>query len=153
MRAIRALALSLLVCAAAACGSEPNRLYGSADEIYDLSFDSVAVSKVSSYLVIEYLKGTAKVLKCTVDLAGLTVTPGQAIDLLQLSSGVPRGTLQRVVQSTIEIPIQYGTLTLDGVPVAGVELSGSFRTTLPSTTGGAAGRTLNGDFDAVVVEK
>jgi hypothetical protein len=153
MRAIRGYALALLVVATAACGSDPNRLYGSADEIYDLSFDSVAVSKVSTYLVIEYLRGTAKVLKCTVDLAGLTVSPGQPIDLLEQVANAPRGTLQRIVESTVEIPIQFGTLTLDGVPAGGVELTGRFRTTLPSVTGGAAGRTLNGDFEAVVVQK
>lgn len=153
MRATRAFALSLLVVATAACGSDSNRLYGSASEVYDLSFDTVEVSKVSTFLVIEYLKGTAKVMKCTVDLAGLTVTPGQPIDLLALSAGIPRGTLQRIVQSTIDIPIQSGTLTLDSVPTGGAELTGRFRTTLPSATGGAAGRTLNGDFDEVVVQK
>jgi hypothetical protein len=92
-------------------------------------------------------------LKCTVDLAGLTVTPGEPIDLLELSAGVPRGTLQRIVQSTIDIPIHTGTLTLDDVPAGGVELAGRFRTTLPATSGGGPGRTLNGDFEAVVVQR
>ena len=135
--------LGLLLCLAG-CGSAKNRLFGSVSEAYNLDFDSVQASTVGEYLVIEYLKGGGKVAKLAVNLTGLTVQPGQEIDLkATVGSGV-RGTLQRIVEATIELPIERGTLVLDQTPTAGGLLSGRFRTTLSSPSG----RTLNGDFEA-----
>ena len=146
-RRCAALALALTV-AAGGCGSAKNRLFGSVDEVYDLSFNSVNLQTVSGFLVVEYVQASgAKVAKLSANLSDVTVKGGQPIDLTTMVGSQPRGTLQRVQQTTIQLPIQQGTLTLDEPVTAGANLSGQFRTTLSDPMG----RTLNGDFSATVV--
>lgn len=141
-RHVTALVLSLA--ALTSCGDSANRLFGSVSETYPLDFESVQLSTIDQFLVIEYLKGTSKVLKVAVNLTGLTVTPGQDIDLAATVAGGSRGTLQRIVEATIDLPLERGTLVLDAAPQPDAVLSGRFRTTLSSPNG----RTLNGDFKA-----
>ncbi len=128
------------------CEEDKNKLFGSVSEVYPLAFDAVSVSIQGSFLVIEYTKGSGKVVKLSLSNENLTVQPGQSIDLLMPVTSGTRGTLQRIVETTIELPMMTGTLTLDGVPKVGAQLTGHFRTLLMVPSG----RTLNGDFSATV---
>ncbi len=144
-RALVVLALAWLP-GLAGCEEDKNKLFGSVSEVYPLAFDAVAVSIQGSFLVIEYTKGAGKVVKLSVSNENLNVQPGQAIDLLMPVTSGKRGTLQRIVETTVDLPMETGTLTLDGVPKPGAELTGHFRTLLTAPSG----RTLNGDFSATV---
>jgi hypothetical protein len=137
-----------LLAVLAGCGGGKDQLYGSIAEIYSLSFDTVQVSLLDHYLIVEYdvANGGGKAAKLTVDTSGLTVTPNASIDLTaQVGAGL-RGTLQQILTSTIDLPMQIGTLSLSRTPQAGAELSGHFRVTLSNPMG----RTFNGDFDEMV---
>ncbi|MBI4509325.1 MAG: hypothetical protein HY698_06790 [Deltaproteobacteria bacterium] len=144
------LASALLLAATASCSDGDNRLYGSASEVLDLAFDETEVSLVGNYLVIEYLRGPetrrVKVIKLSLDMTAMQVVPGEKIDLSSRVGQASRGTLQRIVEGTVDLPLERGTLVLDNVPAHGKPLSGHFRTILAEP----AGRTLNGDFSAQV---
>lgn len=133
------------------CGPAPNRLEGSLADVYSLDFDTVQGSLVGSVLVVEYLRSAsgARPLKLTVETTALTAGPGQPIDLAETIGNGPRGTLQRIVEQTTELPLKKGTLTLDTAIVADQPLTGSFLTTLTNP----AGRTLNGAFQLAKVVK
>lgn len=136
----------LLFAASVGCGEDKNKLSGSVAEVYPLGFDSVQVSIQGSFLVVEYAKGSGKVVKLSVSNENLTVQPGQSIDLTEAVTNGKRGTLQRIVETTIDLPMMTGTLTLESVPKTGAELTGHFRALLSAP----AGRTLNGDFSGTV---
>ena len=146
MMLLRGLLCLALAMGLGSCGDDKNKLFGSVSEVYPLDFDAVSVSIVGSFLVVEYTKGAGKVVKLSVSNENLTVVPGQAIDLLAPITSGNRGTLQRILSTTIELPMMTGTLTLDGVPKVGSELTGHLRTLLSVPSG----RTLNGDFSATV---
>ena len=140
-----ALIAALALAVTPGCGSSPNTLEGSLSDVYGLDFDTVNAQLIGGYLVIEYVRtaGGGKTLKISVDLTGYTVSAGAAISLLEKGpSGGPRGTLQRIVESTIDLPLMSGSLTLDAVPAAGMPLGGSFSAafTMPS------GRSVRGEF-------
>jgi hypothetical protein len=146
------LLASMLTCGLASCSSEPNRLYGSVSEVYGLSFDRVQILRVGGQVSIEYqrLSGQsvqAKVAKLTVTVGDLANLAGNEVDLTETVGGLPRGTMQRVEATTTDFPLKVGTVRFNQEPVAGVNASGSFHTTLAEPDG----RTLNGDFQADVV--
>ena len=148
----RFLLASILACSLGACGSSPNRLYGSMSQIYSLDFDRVQIFRVGDQVSIEYqrLSGQsiqAKVAKLTVVVGDLANLAGHDVDLTEPVAGLPRGTLQRVESGTTEFPLKVGTVHFNQEPVAGTDLSGTFHTTLANPDG----RTLNGNFEADVV--
>jgi hypothetical protein len=142
--------LLLTALLAAGCGSSSNSLSGSVSEIYALDYDSVAISLLDTFLIIEYNKGpdgsAGKAAKLSVDMTGLTVMPNVSIDLTQVVQGNPRGTLQQILGTSVDFPMMIGTLVLSGTPTAGQDLSGNFHATLSNPMG----RTLNGNFSATV---
>jgi hypothetical protein len=146
---MRALVLACTL-GLAACGTPPNHLSGSLSEVYSLDFSTVTLQQVGSFVVVAYVQAdtNAKTAKLSVDLTALTVTPGRPIDLTGPVAGGPRGTLQRIVDTTIDLPIQLGTVTFDQAPTVGAHLSGSFAATLSDL----AGRTLDGGFDGTLVQ-
>jgi hypothetical protein len=146
---MRRLALLLLVLASAACGKDANRLYGSVSQIYDLDFDRVRISRVADQVSIAYLRDETKVAKLTVVVGDLANMAGNDIDLMEIVKGLPRGTMQRVEQTTTDFTLQVGKVHFNQEPTVGTELSGSFHTTLADP---APGRTLNGEFQAKVEE-
>jgi hypothetical protein len=143
-------AAALGLCAAllaplAGCGSSSNQLSGSLSDIYPLDFDAVQVQLVSSYLVVAYVKSATgeKTIKLTLDLTGFDVAPGAEIDLAgKAAGGGPRGTLQRITGSSVDLPIAMGGITLDAVPTVGKHLGGHFHAVFSRP----AGRALSGDF-------
>lgn len=144
-----ALATSL---AGGACSSSPNTLEGSLSDVYGLEFDQVDAQLVGNFLVVQYLKSAsgARTLKMAVDLQGYTVSPGAPISLTEMAAGgSPRGTLQRIVETTINLPLSTGSVTLDAVPTAGSPLSGSFSATFTMPQG----RSLHGEFRVDAVKK
>lgn len=147
MRSLCFVAIAFL----AACGTPPNHLDGSVLEVHDMTFDTVAISRVDAYLTIEYVnsKTSAKVAKLSVYVADLTIAAGNTVDLTGSVGTNPRATLQRVVEATIDLGIERGTLTFDKPPDVGSETVGKFRI----TTKTPAGRTFNGEFKASVVQK
>ena len=143
----------ILACSLGACGSDSNRLYGSVSEVYSLSFDRVQIFRIGGQISIEYqrLSGQniqAKVAKLTVTVSDLANMAGNDIDLTEMVAGLPRGTMQRVESTTTDFRLQTGSVRFNQEPTAGTNLGGSFHTTLDDP---AAGRTLNGDFQAEVV--
>jgi hypothetical protein len=150
----RLLFVSLFACTLGACHNDPNRLYGSVSQIYSLDFSRVQILRVSDQVSIEYQKVSgqdvqSKVAKLTVTVGDLANIAGNDINLTETVGGLPRGTMQRVeATTTTDFPLQTGLVHFNQEPVAGTNLSGSFHTTLGDP---AAGRTLNGDFQADVV--
>lgn len=127
------------------CGGSPNKLSGSLSQIYNLDFDSVQVSMIQSFLVVEYDKAGSqgKTLKMTVDLTGYTVVPSLEINLAEKApSGSVRGTLQQIVSTMTDFTMTSGGLTLDAVPTVGQHLGGHFHATFSTPMG----RSLDGDF-------
>jgi hypothetical protein len=149
----RALPAVLLACSLAACGSDPdNRLYGSVSQIYKLDFDRVQIVRVADQVSIEYQKVSGQtveawVAKLTVVVGDLANMAGNDISLTETVKGLPRGTLQRIETSTTDFPLEKGNVHFNQEPVAGTDLGGTFHATLSDPEG----RTLNGDFQAVVV--
>lgn len=142
----------LVACLLGGCSDQPNRLYGSASQIYSLDFDRVQIMRVSGQLSIEYqkLSGQAvqsKVAKLTVTVGDLANLSGNDVDLTEIVAGLPRGTVQRVESTTTDFPLKVGTVRFNQEPEAGATLSGSFHTTFAEPDG----RTLNGEFQATVV--
>lgn len=142
------LALAIAALAAAGCGDSSNRLYGSVSEIYNLTFDTVQVSQVGDFIVVDYIRSSGpqgtlgKAAKLTVNLFGIMVVAGQSIDLTSTVMGAPRGTLEQILDTTTELPFTLATITFDQVPAIGQSLAGHFRATLSMPPG----RTLDGDF-------
>ena len=77
----------------AACGGGPNQLWGSVGEVYDLGFDRVAGFRVGDFIIVEYYKGSGKVIKLTASLAGITVSPDQLMDLTEA-----KNTLEEIIK-------------------------------------------------------
>jgi hypothetical protein len=128
------------------CNDGQNKLYGSASQIYDLSFNSVTIVLQGSSVSIEYIGSNGDPAILVVDFANIVNVAGSSIDLTQLDSGQPRGVLQRVGTVTTDLPIERGTVVFDDVPKVGSNLSGTFAATLAIP----AGYTLDGDFSAMV---
>jgi hypothetical protein len=139
-------------CALVACGEPSNRLFGSVSQVYKLDFDRVQIIRVGNQVSVEYQRISgdaveAKVAKLTVEVGDLANMAGNDVDLTELVSGLPRGTIQRIEPTgTTDFPIQKGNVHFDQEPAAGTSLSGTFRTTLANPEG----RTLNGNFKAEV---
>jgi len=148
----RLLFASILACSLGACSKEPNRLYGSVSDLYNLDFNRVQIKRVNDQVSIEYQKVSGQsiqawVAKLTVTVGDLARLAGNDVDLAESVGGLPRGTMQRVESTTTDFPIKVGKVRFDQEPVAGTDLSGSFHTTLSDPDG----RTFNGDFQATVV--
>jgi hypothetical protein len=148
----RFIVAAIVASSLAACGSEPNRLYGSISDLYSLDFDRVQIFRVGGQVSIEYqrLSGQniqAKVAKLTVTVGDLANMAGNDIDLTEPVAGLPRGTLQRLESTATDFPLQTGLVRFNQEPTVGTNLSGSFHTTLAEPKG----RTFNGDFEAQVV--
>jgi hypothetical protein len=149
----------LFACGLAACGKDANRLYGSVSQVYPLDFDRVRIVRVSDQVsltndqvAIEYQRVSestviAKVAKLTVIVGDLANLAGNKVDLTEKVGGLPRGTLQRVESGgTTDFPLEVGNVRFNQEPTVGTDLNGSFYATLAEP----AGRTLNGDFQAMV---
>ncbi len=138
--------LAFAAIAFAGCGGNGNDLSGSLSEVYPLDFDDVTLQQEQSSLLISYNVHGGSVsiaAKLVVDLSGITVVGGQAIDLAQVvTNNQMRGILYRVDPGMTPLPIKTGQLVLDNPPVLNSTLSGHFNTTLSMPDG----RTLNGDF-------
>ena len=144
-RAALLLAACVIVAGSPGCASSPNKLEGSLGDVYDLDFATVDAQLVGSFLVVQYVRAASggKTIKMSVDLTGFTVSPGAAISLVEKgATGGPRGTLQRIVEATTDLPLATGSLTLDAVPAPGMHLGGSFGATFSMP----AGRALRGEF-------
>ena len=150
-RTLVGLVLALAVAASSGCGgSSANSLEGSISSVFALDFDTVSLNQIGDYLVVEYLRASdnARIVKLTVYTSDLQIAPGKGFDLTDRNP--PRGTLEHITGSNMQLPIVNGSLTLDQVPTPGMHLSGHFFTTvMPASTT----RTLNGNFDGTLVQK
>jgi hypothetical protein len=140
-------ALALAACLPLLCCSDnPNKLYGSMSQLYDLSFNSVTIVKQGTAISIQYIGSSGEPAVLVVDTANIVNVSGSSIDLTQMDAGQPRGVLQRVGTTTMDFPLERGDVTFDQVPQVGSQLSGHF----DATTANPAGYTLDGDFQATV---
>ena len=128
------------------CSDSSNQLYGSASQLYDLSFNSVTIVLQGDSVSIEYIGSQGDPAILVVDFADILNVADSSIDLTQLDSGQPRGVLQRIGTVTTDLPIERGTVVFDQVPKVGSNLSGHFAATLADP----AGYTLDGNFSATV---
>src|SRR5262245_23349321 len=139
---MRALAFGIvLFVGAAGCGDDKNKLYGSVSEVYDLTFDSVKLSRVGEFFVVDYVRESGpasslgKAAKLSVNLTGIMLAAGQTIDLVEMVGTGTRGTLQRVQQGTTELPMEVGNFVLDKLPDGAAEVTGHFHATLSNPKG------------------
>jgi hypothetical protein len=136
----------------AGCGDPPNRLYGSVSQVYSLDFDTTKALRVGDQVSIEYLRMSGETMlampvKVTVSIGDFQQVAGADIDMTELVGGLARGTVQRVETGTTDFSLRIGKIHFDQEPVADADITGWFRTTLENP---AAGRTLNGNFQAKV---
>ena len=149
----RRLAAVLAAMSLSACGPAP--LGGSLKEMLDLSYDSAELRWTTDELAVAFVRdGGDVVLQVTAALVNLDTVPNVPINLAEkLTATQQRGTLSRSVRNdttTSFPPLERGTLRVDGTPVTGARVSGSFNATFVQGTSGAFGRTVNGSFDALV---
>jgi len=128
------------------CGDSSNQLYGSASQLYDLSFNSVTIVMQGDSVSIEYIGSQGDPAILVVDFANIVNVANSSIDLTQLDSGQPRGVLQSVGTVTTDLSIEQGTVVFNEIPKVGSNLSGHFAATLSDP----AGYTLDGNFSATV---
>jgi hypothetical protein len=147
LRASLAVPFGVALTLSSGCSDSPNRLYGSASQFYDLSFDSVTIVLQGSSVAVQYIGSGQDPAILVVDTANIVNVSNSTIDLTQLVGDQPRGNLQRVGAVTTALPLQQGTVVFDQVPKVGSTLSGHFAATLAKP----AGYTLDGDFSATVI--
>ncbi len=140
-------ALSCLVLALG-CSDDANSLSGSESAEYDLSFDSVVIVLQGQVVSVKYESSSGDPAILVVNTADLANVANVTIDLTQLDSQQPRGTLENVGGSgtgaTDELQIERGTVVFDQVPKIGAKLSGQFNATMTD------GYTLDGTFSGTV---
>jgi hypothetical protein len=132
------------------CGGG-NSLTGSITEVYpDLSFTTVNIYQQDSDLVLEYRQGADGMggwaAKLAIYTADLTIQAHNSIDLPGAVGNSKRATLYRIIEGSVELGIQTGTIVFDAPPTPGKTTSGHFNI----TTADPAGRTLNGNFQGTV---
>lgn len=144
----RRLGVLSAVVLALGCSGGGNSLTGSESQVYDLSFDSIVIVLQGDVVSIKYVGSNGDPAILVVNTADIVNVANSTIDLTQLDSGQPRGTLENVNGGgdgvTNELPIERGTVVFDQVPKIGATLSGQFNTTLTD------GYTLNGNFSGTV---
>lgn len=137
----------------AACGPAP--LSGSLREVLDLSYDAAELRWTADELAVAFVReGGDVVLQVTAALVSLDTVPNVPINLAEkLSTTQQRGTLSRSVRNdttTSFPPLERGTLRVDGTPVTGQRVSGTFNATFVQGAVEPFGRTVSGSFDALV---
>lgn len=145
---LRAL-LMVSVVAFVACGGDDNSLGGSIEESFTLGFDRVAVRKISTDLVIEYLKDVGdppdKVCKLVIDTENLPLA-----DETNVSGDTfkQRVTIERIAGSGGDFPaLTSGKVHFDVFSfTAGGRVDGEFDGVFTN------GRTIHGTFDGKVEE-
>ncbi len=149
--------LALCLLALPFCSTGPS-LNGSLGQIFSLSFNQTAIFVNTQGFELDYYlvnQGSEDlVVELTVDLTGITFTPGATVPLGgDIGPGVPRAQVvhQLSGQPVQEMPgILNGSLSLSSGGEAGELTTGSFQlafVTSDSMLGD--GTTLNGSFSAV----
>jgi hypothetical protein len=152
---VKRLALAMLC---AACGGSTG-LQGSLGSDVSLAYTTVLIQITPSAIGVVFetptpgQSGEDIVLKVTATTSGLDLTKPITIDLTQLVSGAQRGSVVRVVSGDTrsDLPaIQRGTLSFDSAPAAGQNVSGTLNILFAAGSAFGSGRTVFGDFSAVV---
>lgn len=149
--------LLLLALASNACGGL-NQLEGSLGAIVDLTYSGTKAAQTADQLALQFVrtKGTGEdlVLQVTASLAGIQLTPNATLDLAELiSPDVQRGAVSRNVLNdprTSFPRLQRGRLRFRSALTRGQKVNGDFNITFIDGTDPACGRTVFGDFTAVV---
>ena len=154
-----ALALASL----AACGEE-NTLAGSAGEDFPLEFSKVNVTRSATALVISYERpagnGVDTIAKVNLDLAVAPVADnvkkGGRVSLQPDPPEQARATVTRQVVGDQRLnfpPVTRGSVTFDEIgETSGSKAAGTFHILFGLGGDGAAGKTLNGTFEAAVTK-
>lgn len=153
-RKAKMVATSLMV----ACGGcSPQGLEGSLTEIMDLHYRQAEVASTPAQLVVRFARplggGEDIVLQVTANLSGAAPGPTR-YDLAEtISPGTQRGILSRNVfndpRQTFPA-IARGSLQVKGTLATGQSVSGDFSVTFVECTSFACGRTVFGNFGAIV---
>jgi hypothetical protein len=152
---VKRLALAMLC---AACGGSTG-LQGSLGSDVSLAYTTVLIQSTPSVIGVSFetptpgQSGEDIVLKVTATTSGLDRTKPLTIDLTELVSGAQRGSVVRVVSGDGrgDLPtIQRGTLAFDSAPTAGKTVSGTLNILFAAGSAFASGRTVFGDFSALI---
>lgn len=142
------VALTLLT----ACG--PATLEGSLTSIMDLAYDRAELRWTTDEVAVAFVRTSGDVaLQVTAALAGDVLTTAPLNLAEKLTATTQRGKLSRSVRNdlTTSFPLlERGTLQLDRLPAQGQRVTGSFSATLVQGPAEPFGRTVNGQFDALV---
>ena len=149
--------LLLLAFASNACGGL-SQLEGSLGAIVDLTYSGAKAARTSEQVALQFVRskgaGEDLVLQVTASLAGIQLTPNATLDLAELiSADVQRGSVSRNVLNdprTTFPRLQRGRLRFRGALTQGQTVNGDFSITFMDGTDPASGRTVFGDFTAVV---
>ena len=145
----RRLGVLSAVVLALGCSGGGNSLTGSESQVYDLSFDSIVIVLQGDVVFIKYVGSNGDPAILVVNTADIVNVANSTIDLTQLDSGQPRGTLENVNGGgdgvTNDAPHSSAEPSSSTrCPSIGATLSGQFNTTLTD------GYTLNGNFSGTV---
>lgn len=137
-------------------GCADTELGGSLSEAFDLSFSSVQIRRSPEAIQINYLKseGREVVISLTVATEGIDVN--NTIDLGgEYQPGHRRAAVSRAMdgEPVHTLPfIERGELSFDDHPDVGKSVHGSFSLSFADGEEIGAGRTLEGEFTALVEE-
>ena len=125
----RRLGVLSAVVLALGCSGGGNSLTGSESQVYDLSFDSIVIVLQGDVVFHQVRRFERRSAILVVNTADIVNVANSTIDLTQLDSGQPRGTLENVNGGgdgvTNELPIERGTVVFDQVPKIGAPCPGS----------------------------
>ena len=149
--------LLLLAFASNACGGL-HQLEGSLGAIVDLTYGGAKAAQTTDQVALQFVRskgsGEDLILQVTASLAGIQLTPNATLDLAELiSPDVQRGAVSRNVLNdprTTFPRLQRGRLRFRAALTQGQKVNGDFSITFIDGTDSASGRTVFGDFTAVV---
>lgn len=152
---VGALAFTAAVAALSGCGAD-NSLGGSVSELFDLEVSRVEILRNAEALQVSYYRNRAAnvdlVARLTVALEGLTLQPGEKIDLAgTYAADHLRTTVVHIAgdePARVFPPVKQGELNLTEGGNVGEVTRGEFSLSFEQNGGYGSGRTLFGTFRA-----
>jgi hypothetical protein len=137
------------------------KLEGSLTSLMELDYQRAELALLPDQLTVDFLQdrgggeaGADIVFQVTAKLENLQLQAGAAVNLAEaLGPETQRGVLSRNVldDPRQSFPaLQRGSLRLDALPESGQQISGSLSATFVQCIEAACGRTVFGDFEALV---
>lgn len=154
---MRTGACALLVLFASACGGGDNSLGGSVSELFPLEVSRVQVLRNDEALQVSYYRNRGAdvdlVVRVTVALQGVALSPGEKIDLSgEYAPGHLRTTVVHIAggePARALPPVKTGDLVVTRGGGVDEETAGNFSMSFEQNGNYGSGRTLYGNFRSV----